>query len=123
MPFIDFYTGAWTNEQTAIKQIVDCAVLTIPGEWGFADAQFGTQLLPKQWRGNLDSSVAETLVRNTLERYKDWFILEFVRFRIEPPDDGNDITSFSVDVTARIVETMEPVIHVVELGSSQPVIP
>lgn len=108
MAFTDLYTGRFTDEDTAIKQLIDCAVLSIPGEWLPSNGAIGTQILPEYWKGNLDTAIVETIVRNILEPYKDWFVVLEVRSHLNEimdvtPGVADRDFAFFVDVTVRVV--------------------
>ena len=110
MPFIDYYTGKFTDEDTAIKQTIDCTVLSISGEWLSANGAIGTQILPDYWRGILNDAIVETIVRNVLEPYKNWFVP--ITIRIHHNDEVLEKTgefdwSFFVDVTVEIISSRE----------------
>ena len=72
--FVDFYTGEFADEETAIVQVIDCAILSIPGEWRAVNGNIGTNILPYSWRfKTLDKNIIETFVKSALEPYKNWF--------------------------------------------------
>ena len=106
--FVDFYTGEFADEETAISQVIDCAILSFPNEWGAVNGNIGTNIMTSVWRfQELNRNVTETLVRSALEPYKDWFRVVGVEIEI-----GHQI---SIIISVMVIQSRITIVQTVSI--------